>query len=464
MRQTTRIVAGLVTFLLAATIISKANPITDKSWSTVEEQHLGGISMRLKLKANPSLIDTRWISLEFENMTGEAIPVKDVAYHLVYRIYDKKGGKLLREAQLSSRSPAEIIDGAFESPVPVVKLSPGKSQSSRFPSAFGASLLGLPDKTPLYVEATAEVAVELSKIKDLNFAWKDLHFSFSWTRPEPIEFSALYQRLLELLEQPEYAPFHHHDLYTLLAAPEVSAALTVDQLINALQKRSGKEDGRLAILYHLNERFAKDKKLLDHYTNLLRQQDLQAIADLAEAPEIWDDRFLEPLIQLYQQANTGIMFRVMDVLYSHQSFWIKKEGITKILSDLLLYKYEKIIYETPENLSHQDLLEWSSAVTMLGKTGNKEVIPLLCPFLQCRERVLAEAIQLDFKSMELPRAMRVCDNALEALLRLEEKDLFKVYKKAGYAPPYENGEAEIIIDRIRDNLIKEAKRKKRVCR
>ncbi len=60
--------------------------------------------------------------------------------------------------------------------------------------------------------------------------------------------------------------------------------------------------------------------------------------------------------------------------------------------------------------------------------------------------------------------MRVCDNALEALMRLEKVDIIKRYKKARYRPPYENGEAEIIISRIRDNEIKDFQTNRKVCK
>ncbi len=456
------ILLGLYSILAGAR--SQYTSTDGRNWSTIEEENLGGIAMRLKLLETPSLADQEWISLEFENLGGEVIPIRDAFYEIRYQIYDKKGGKLLREARLSSRSPAEIIDGAFASPVPVVGLTPGHNQSARFPSTFGASLLGFPKNGPLYVEALASVTVKLSKLESLNFKWENLTFDFLWHQPPATTLPVLTQRLNQLLAKPEFAPYHHHDLYTLLSIPQLSKQVSSDQLITALEKRQGKEDGRHAILFHLNDQHADTEVVLDFYLQKLREKDLTALIDLAEAADIWDNRFLEPLIALYQEANTGIMFRVMDVLYAHQKDWKNQEGISSILSDLLLYKYEEIIYNTPEQLDASDLLIWSSAISMLGKTGNPEVIPLLCPFMQCQTVVLADELQEDRGSMELPRARRVCDNALEALLRLEGKDLLKAYRKAGYAPPYENGEGDIIIGRIRDEMIRTALRKKRVCR
>jgi hypothetical protein len=231
-----------------------------------------------------------------------------------------------------------------------------------------------------------------------------------------------------------------------------------------LKKRSGKEDGRLAILYHLNDNFNKEQALIDYYFELLKANDNMALEELSSATNIWDDRFLEPLIGQFQSANLGQMHRIMDVLYVHQKSWIKKEGIASILSDLILYKFEMIIYAEPASLSKRELFKASLLLDILGKTGNKEIIPIICPFLNEEERILDTGLVLNPNSMALPRPMRVSDNALEALMRLKNMDLIKAYKKAKFKPPYENGEAEIIISRIRDNMIKDLKKKGSICR
>lgn len=433
-------------------------------YKTIEEQSINGVNTKLKIKANPSLNVKNWISLEFENKTKESLIIDNASYAIDCKIYNKKGGKLINEGRIAVRSASELLDKSLDSPIPMNNLEPGNNISAAYPSLIGSILLSVPKENKVYVEATLQLNIQLIGQDKFNFNWEEIPFSFEWSRPEPIVFSDLYQHLNQLLDNPEYTTLHHFELLSLLSVPEVSKGVNVKTLIKGLKKRNGKEDGRIAILYYLNDHHSDEKVVLNYYLELLKAKDRTALSELNIAPDLWDDRFLEPLIEQYQNSNINSMHEVMNVLYTHQNKWIKKEGISAILSDLILYKYETIIYEDPSLLSKKELLTVSLLLDMLGKTGNKEIIPVVCPFVDEKERILDSGLVLDPNSLELPRPMRVCDNALEALMRLDNMNFIKTYKKKKYKPPYENGEAEIIISRIRDTLIKDFKKKGKTCR
>lgn len=448
---------------LSFIFLSHQDLFAQKSWDIVYEEQIKGVSIELKILDAPNLSDTSWIALEFENHTDQPLMIEDAFYKIDCRVYESKSNKEVRTGCLTSRSPAEVLDQTFAGPIPTVNLQPGKTVTTAYPSAFASALIGMP-ADEYRIDANINLMIKFNVGKTFTFNWEDIEFDFYWKKSSAAELAIMKLRLNKLLERPEISPYQHHILYTLLSIDDISKDLSVDRLLMALQERSGKEDGRLAIIYFLNQKYNEDKELLTYYTEQLNQKNPQALTDLAEAPEIWDNRFLEPLIELYQSGNTGLMFRVMDVLYAHQKFWIKEEGISSILSDLILYKYEDIIYESPDRLSDENLLIWGMAVSMLGKTGNREVIPLICPYLNNKSRILDGGIVLDPESLDLPRPIRVCDNVLDALLRLQDKDLEKAYRKAGFEPPYSYGEAEIVVTRIRDKMIKDLKKKGKVCK
>lgn len=458
------ILLGILPIFVCAALANTTVDLSIHPWEIIQEQNINGVSTTLKIRENPSLITKDWISLEFKNTTKQALLIENASYTIDCMVYTKKGGKLIKKGKITSLTSSELLDNSLDSPFPSSDLMPGTSISSKYPSIIGSVLLSAPQQEKIYVEATLKLNLKLSGAKTFVFNWEEIHFAFEWFRPEPLEFSTLYEGLNHLLENPVYSTLHHYELLAMLSVPEISKGINTPTLLNALKKRNGKEDGRLAILYYLNDHLNDDKAILDYYFELLKKSDPNAINELTRAQDIWDDSFLEPILNQYQNSNLRQMHQLMELLYMHQKSWIKKDGIPAILSDLLLYKHEDIIYKEPSELTKRELYTASLLLDMLGKTGNKEVIPIICPFTYETERILDSGLVLDPNSFELPRPMRVCDNALEALLRLYEKDIIKVYQKEKYRPPYKNGEAEIIITRIRDNLIKDFHKKGKNCK
>lgn len=445
---------------LVAFIASAENDPLDHSWKTIEAEQTNGIIARFKVRNNPNLTIRDWLSLEIDNQTQQTLFINHAVYSIDCEVYDKKGGKLIKSGRIASRSAADLFDKALDSPLPTSDLSPGMNTSAKFPSTIGALLLSVPDRSKVYVRAMLNLEMQIGG-KEGNFTlkWNTIPFDFDWYRPEPTNFSELYHYVDTLLGNPVFSTLQHYELSMLLAQPEIAQGFEAKTLVLALRNRVSKEDGRLAVLYHLNDHFPNHPLLLDYYYLLLRAADPLALEELAIATNIWDDRFLEPLLALYEAGNTGQMVRVMNVLYNQQNKWIDKENIPTIISDLTLYKFDEIIYESPSNLSSRDLLTISVVLDLLGKSGDPKMATVICPFLDEEERILDTGLMLDPNSLELPRPMRVCDNALEAIMRLNKIDMIKTYKKAKFQPPYENGEGEVIISRVRDQLIKSTKKK-----
>lgn len=423
-------------------------------WTTMEEESQGNLSVKLEVReqANPSMEE--WLGLTLINHGDKDLAIEQAYYRLELRAYEGKNKAPIKTGQFSAATPADFTG---RSPVPslvaVPTLAPGTTLTRSSISVQAAALLGYPSKAPMKVRALLYLDLQVADKKSTRIEWPELEFTFMWYPPSPTEEQAAAQQLQALLYRPASTPFQHQQLQKLLYNPAVKNQLELETLIKAIQIRKGKEDGRLAIVQYLNAYFPKEEKLLQHYRKLLFKKDYQALADLSAAPAIWDDRFLEPIISWFQQGNSGAMFHIMDMMYAHRKNWIQKEAIATIFSDLILYRYEEIIYKHHTELSDRELLVWSSAAQLLGKTGNPEVKEILSPFLRCKTRIVPKDFTLTPHNGSIPPPLRITDVALEGLLQLEGIDLEKTYRETGYAPPYASEEAEGVITGIRDGLI-----------
>jgi len=432
----------------------------EKHWITIEEEDFEELSLALKIQHQPSLADEEWISVVINNKTKEDFLIQKARYQVNCSVFEKNGD-LVSEGSFTSYNPNEFLDDMTGNLLSEEKIKQGTSTISQYPSAYGAAILKMPKDKYYKVKATIFLSLDLVGKQNMSIQWEDINFEFDWYRPNERKMKGIQNRLQNLLQTPQIHPYHHHTLATLLQIDEISEKVTLQQLIAAKEKRHDFADGRIALVRHLNDKFKNEQVLKDHYFDKIKNHDVYGVNDLVEATDIWDKRYLEPLQAWYNKSNIGIMFRIMDILYPRQQQW-KKENISRALSDTLLAKYGDILFAVPDDLSDQDFIRWSSLAAILGKTGDPSAVGILCPFLSCKRQVLSQDIQIDPESMALPRPYRAKDLALDAILRLQNKNLENEYSKAGFKPPYYYGEIYIVTDRIRNQMIEQL-RKENAC-
>lgn len=435
---------------LCLLLIPSFSLFANDPWTTIEEEFREELSVRLEIREGANPMMEEWLGLALSNHGEEDLAVVQAYYRLELKAYAKDSDTPVKTGSLTASPPSDFTGQGAQAHLP-----PGTTHSRTSISAQAAALLGFPDQHPWKVRALLYLDLQVAGKKDKQISWPELEFTFMWYPPAPAAAQTAVQELKALLYRPKTSPFQHQHLQRLLQNPVLKDQLEVNTLIKAIQIRKGKEDGRIAIVEYLNRYFPQEEKIIQHYRKLLFQKDHQALIDLTAAPNIWDDRLLEPIISWFQQGNSGAMFRIMDMMYAHQNNWIQKQGIATIFSDLILYRYEDIIHKPHTELSDRQLLVWSSAAQLLGKTGNPEVIEILQPFLKCKTEILPKAARPALFTQPLPPPLRVADVALEGLLFLQQTDLEKQYRNAGYFPPYPTAEAELVITEIRDQMIGE---------
>lgn len=427
---------------------------TQNHWLTIEEASYNQINFKLQVIHQPSLSNDSWIRLIVDNQSTSPQEIIQSSIKIKIQAFSKSDD-IVKQGMFSSENPSEFYDDLAESLFELEKLKLGENTISLYPSAYGASILGLPNDKFYTAKADVHFLLQLDGEEPLLVDWDGIQVDFEWYRPNELQIRQLQSKLNRLLQKPNYNSSHFYTLNSLLQEETIYQNLNNKNLILALDTYKGFPNSKLALLYFTNDIFYKDKKILNHYEDLIRTKNNIALTDLKSMPLIWKDSYITLLWDWMQAANLSTKLRIIDVLYLNQSKWIKNKAFTKQLSDHLLQYHGDILYALPENLSLEQLKLWASLATALGKTGDAAAIGILCPFLKSKTELLSRDIIIFSDSYEIPRPLRACDIALEAILLLQQKEVYQTYQKAGYLPPYWNGDAEIIITRIRDDLIRE---------
>ncbi len=420
-------------------------------WLTLEKEQFEDFMLSLEIIHHPSLADKEWLRVSLENKTNKPFSIQKAKYVVDCVVFDQND-KRIKAGTFSSNNPSEFLDNAKYQIIPENFVHPGINHITKYPSAYASSILGVPKDKSYKVQATITLQLDLYAKGPVSIQWENIQFEFEWFRPSDSMLNTIQQELIELLQHPSIDPYHHHQLSCLLDVEDITEKVRIQDLLTAKNVRFDFQDGKEAILRHLNDKFAQDQLILDHFLTEIKQHNLIALEDLAIATTIWESDFLEPLLTWYENGNLSTRTKIVNVLHPRYEKWKGNPHVTRQLSDILLNDYSDILYAVPDSLSTEDLIFWGSLASLLGKTCDLEAIGILCPFLKNKTEIFNRSIYIDANSLHPPRPIRVCDIAVEAILNLQQANIDQSYRKKGFDPPYVYGEAEIIITRIRDEM------------
>ncbi len=423
-------------------------------WINLEEATYNNIKIELQILHHPNLADQSWLRLVLDNQTDEEVLVKSCSLN-VKVIAHKDTDKIAAQGMFQSADFSIMQDSPNFSLFGDASLNVGQNCISKYPSAYCSYILGDPSIDSYNVDIEFYFAIQLEGKTPLSVELDGIQFSFDWFKTETNRYTYLQKRLDKIIASPSYQQNLFYSIKSLLKVEEVTEDIKPSKMIHAVNQYADFPNNKLAFLQFINQKFSKDKVILDYYEAQIQNRNINILNDLKEMPSVWKNEYTEHLLNWFLEGNMGIKMRILDVLFVHQAAWIKNDKISKQMSDELLKEHGHILYALPEQLNEADLSLWSSLATALGKTGDQNAIGILCPFLSSKKRLRSRNLLIDAESLEAPRPTRACDIALEAILHLQGKNTSDVYYKNGFFPPYYNGEAEVIIDRVRDNLIRE---------
>jgi hypothetical protein len=391
---------------LSVSLFAGAPP--EDAWQTVTVLRDGALTVRLMCRRSATLADAEWLALEFENAGQAPLTIRNVHYRIERESLDPNTGRLLSSGGLASGGDADLFPEAFRvTPVADRVLEPGKTRrAAELPSGYSAALLGLPPRDGARVRADCHLNLTLADGRSLRTPAAGVAFEFLWRYPDEAGFRAMRARLKQLLATPEQVITQVYIAHALLKVPEVSAAVTKDELLAALARREKVPWARPYIVESLAQRFPKDEAVRDYYQKRLAARDHEVVWDLMSGV-LWRAEFVGPLVELYEG---GAGSNVLTVLHMHRDDWKADARVPGRLA-AAVRRSEPILLKPVGQLKAGQLASWSHAVHSLAMTEDRSAVELLRPALDDRRswEVIDATVQPGTRT-------RVCDVALEAIL------------------------------------------------
>ncbi len=432
-----RIVVLIIFLLVIPHAIAAAE--VKKIWNSIELATVENLEFHLMYLPIASLGDEEWIRLVFKNKGDKPVQIKDVSYRIESERFSIDGKTRIAIAGLASGGTHSLFPHAWETtPIAAIVISPGETYVvAGYPSRYSSALLNMPPKEGLLVKAKLYFDLDLKGTKRFSSPKEGAYFEFKWQYPNKDDFIHMQQRLKVLLREAKSESTHAYILKTLLGISEVSKDISFDELTEAINRRSGRMGGRNYLVDHLYRKFDKEK-VIDFYLARLKNKDTRIFDDLMEQKSIWSTAFIEPLIVMHENIEDSA-FRALFVLNMHVDEWKKDRAITSRLSSAVLKNYGMLLKQTPQKLIEKNELQaWSMYVYDLANTYDINVLPLIAPFLDYKNKVVERPLL--WPSGTLPPPYRACDAALHAILNILDGDIKKAYLEMGIVipTPYED--------------------------
>ncbi|MEQ8766523.1 MAG: hypothetical protein RL885_21600 [Planctomycetota bacterium] len=261
-------------------------------------------------------------------------------------------------------------------------------------------------------------------------------------------------RLQHILEHPERRTSQSRLLDTLLRTELVSRALTVEQLLAALDLRTHATEGRAPLLGHLGRELGRDPKVTRYLTDWLNRGDTAAAMALGGMPGAWDPSFIEPLTKIFE-ADLYAQPHVLRAFEHGGNPQAKDPELAQRLSRAVL-AFRPLPAADDDPSDPQALAQ---LILALGQTHDVHLIPMLKEHLGDERRVL-ELRLLSAKMPWPPPPLRIRDAALDAILMILDGDHLAAYGEERDAMlPLDNVDKERALCDLRDTMIEKLEKR-----
>lgn len=440
----------LLLLVLSEINVLAADNIAD--WTAIEVGRTGDLIVRLRVRQETSLADEDWIAVEFDNVGKSDVKIDMAQYRMESERFNLETGIFVSSGSLVSGNTFDLFPHARDT-IPVAErvVPPGVYRMIDHPSLYSSALLGLPPGDGCLVKA--QIFVDL-RIDNERVKLEAKKFEFQWLYPDAKGFEAMRLRLLHLLANPRNAVQHAYILHTLLAVPELAEAASAQQLLAAIEPRVEAFSGRQYVLEHLNNHYAGESAVIDHFFSRIVDSDTLITEDLRSVPKVWDSRFLPALLNRFDVRRDSVP-DIFVILRQQGTPQRGDKQIASRLSNALL----RFGWIEPGETYVPSVLAYQ--ISLMGHTCDRAMIPRLMPYLDDKTQTI-DANQLGLSlDIRLP-PLRVCDNALEAILEILDGSPGKGYKDAGFKFSSVRGARPQDVDEItemRDNMITTVKQR-----
>ena len=372
------------------------------------------LSVRLLVKARPTLADRDWLMLEFVNRGKEPIAI-DVAHYSIDSVAKGRIDKeRLTQSSLTSGDNGYLFPWTRKGKgAPALTLKPGETyRVSEHLSDFGASALGLPPRGGLDVACTMKMFIYTSERK--VFQAENIKFTFEWTPPDDAGIKQVQERLKEMLKKPVDELYHHYLVGTLLRTDEIARAVSRAELMDGLKRRNARLEGRFHIAEALVTKHDTKKEVLEFYGERLGAKEYNALDDI-HVLGLWSTSYI-PAVADFYGPHPSINATALAILHRHRADWLKnKDEVDKLMARIK--KQHPILAKDPKQLEGAELTKWARAVPELAMIADRSVIASLRPALEDK-RVWWRPDPRAAFSFSPPPLLRVCDTACDAITNI----------------------------------------------
>ena len=433
--------AILLTLFMTGLPVALAEDETQTSFQSVEVSRTPQVVVRIKVQQQAAFGDRDWLILELENLTGQPLEVENLNLEIKSDQFDAASDEKVSSDVLTT-SNMRLLMGMSRTRSRPLRIRPGVFQTSAFLSDSSARSLGMPPESGLVVHARLHMTLSLTGLGKVTGPYETpTKFQFHWKFPGEDDIERLREQLRVALRSRPESPQRTDGFFPLLEARDISEAMTVQELLDGLQLRSG-HDSAGAIVRHLNQHHADHPDTIAWFRERIpamaaRGFDIPQL--LESAPQIWDSSFVEPLVSRIEReyGTSDRSFHITDrrLALLHFRDALGDGDISARLSAIVLNRTP--LHPWCRN-EENEAKKKAALIRRLGLTGDRDLIPDIACWLDCKARIYEPRDDsVYYASVANAPPSRVCDVTVKAILRLQRRDLHNELRRFEVAPSTE---------------------------
>ena len=300
------------------------------------------------------------------------------------------------------------------------------------------------------------IEADLEGGRRVRIARPDRPIHFQWGPVSPEEIAALAEECRRLVLAKEMSQWERQWRRTLLGDDRTNAKITADDTATALRNGLTSSVGTFELGYFAEAKFIGAPAIVEAYRELIRAGNIDGLDQLRNHPSLWHSSYVNDLVALCAGYDRKY-FPALLLLDDHRVDWGNRWQTSILLSTGVRRAYRKVLAKPPKELQQNEIDEWAEAADALSRTNDLAMIAVLRPGLDDVRRLRLSVNENSASLVKYLRPLRVCDAALDGILRLLEETIEPIYASLGlYSPVGAKGDFKKMqqkFDEARDRMI-----------